>query len=102
MNKIAAAFGRDLVLWSPPVNIDRPTKSTVVYHLSGIKSLAFDSSGNFMAAGVDGLTRNELQIWSIKHVYGIMLMEAQKFPKTEPYETIRAICWDPNNEFILM
>lgn len=53
--KIAASFDRDLVLWGPPSTCNK-NKTTVVYKLGHIKSLAFSHTGDQLALGVNEIT----------------------------------------------
>lgn len=108
--KIAASFDRDLVLWGPPSTCNR-NKTTEVFKLGQIKSLAFNPSGDELALGVAEIrvikrtdtklqvTENELQILKFKTC--TFRGSHYKFPKTEYLDEIRTIAWDPTGENII-
>lgn len=99
--RIAASFDCDLVLWGPPSTCN-PKKSTVVFKLGHIKSLAFNPSGNKLALGVAAIiesrTKNELQILELEAQTAISGRYA--FPDKFADE-IRTIAWDPSGENIV-
>lgn len=97
------------MLWGPPSTSNR-NKTTEVFKLGQIKSLAFNPSGDELALGVAEIrvtkrtdqpqvTENELQI--LKFRTCTFRGEHYKFPKIENSDEIRTIAWDPTGENII-
>lgn len=112
--KIAASFGRDLVLWSPPGS-PCVQKKTTVYRVGLIRSLAFNHQGNLLALGVYRKFQPILQIYQIEDndnsndaesslVYskeGICEIGLHTFASDMELNCVRAIEWDPLERNIL-
>lgn len=96
--RIAASFDCDLVLWGPPSACNR-NKTTEVFKLGHIKSLAFNPSGDELALGIAELSsKNQLQI--LKFRTHTVRGGHYSFPKRYGDE-IRTISWDPTGENII-
>lgn len=99
--RIAASFECDLVLWVPPTMSKITAKSTVIYRLGRITALSFDPVGDKLAAGIDDINRNLLQIWKIHGDQGIQSKGQISVNKRLPFDQITAIAWDPNGKNIV-
>lgn len=111
LGKIAASFGRDLVLWGPQTAQAR-AKITTVYRVGLIRSLAFSSCGRMLALGIDEAIHCRLQIYflveetstlkydKIKHKQNLSEIGHYMFKK-QGLNNIRAIEWDSKLEHIL-
>lgn len=109
--KIAASFGRDLVLWGPPSTKTRQ-KITTVYRVGLVRTLAFNHHGTLLALGVYDVAKSKLQIYQLiqeKSDYaGDSLFNKEGICEIGQYiihksgiDDIRAIEWDPHENYIM-
>lgn len=109
--KIAASFGRDLVLWGPPSAQVRQ-KITTVYRVGMIRSLAFNASGTMLALGMHETNKSTLEIYqliqekndmkfsNVPNKEGICEIGLHSIDKVG-LDDIRAIEWGPNEKHII-